>query len=142
MYYYDDYSFADFVEEKSYGNYIPASILEKFRFKAEVPPPPPAVEETPAPVVESPTSDLNILTQVINPNVVNVPPPKPLYQVEMENATFERGFVNVIDPITGKSNLSNEVDETGYIAIVTAFAEGYKLFQKLCDGIKTIHANR
>eukprot|EP01035_Chromulina_nebulosa_P024194 gene24194-31452_t len=101
------------------------------------------------------TDDVNALTVTVNglaievavdPQVLVARPPssaalfKAPFMVEMESVAYERGFINIIDPIDGKTNLCNEVDETGFIAIVNAFQESYKLFQHLCDGMQGIYS--
>ena len=98
---------------------------------------------------------MNALTVTVNGLAIDIPveaqvqlsrppPPvasfKPPYMLEMESVVYERGFLNIIDPIDGKTNLCNEIDETGFIAIVNAFQESYKLFQQLCDGMQSLYS--
>ena len=98
---------------------------------------------------------MNALTVTVNGLAIDIPveaqvqlsrppPPvasfKPPYMLEMESVVYERGFLNIIDPIDGKTNLCNEIDETGFIAIVNAFQESYKLFQQLCDGMQGLYS--
>lgn len=67
--------------------------------------------------------------------------PKPAYILELENAVYEKGLINVIDPIDGKSNICVAVETAGYVAIHNSLLEGYKLFQLMCEGFAALYRN-
>mmetsp|Transcript_3185 Transcript_3185/g.4537 ORF Transcript_3185/g.4537 Transcript_3185/m.4537 type:complete len:1323 (-) Transcript_3185:253-4221(-) len=76
------------------------------------------------------TSSTNALASVV----------KPAYILEIENAVYEQGFLNIIDPTDKKTNLCQAIDSTGYVSIVQAFQEGYKRFQALCENFPSLYS--
>jgi len=67
---------------------------------------------------------------------------KPAFILEFENAVYEQGFLNVIDPTDKKTNLCHAIDASGYVSIVQAFQEGYKRFQALCESFPLLYSKR
>ena len=160
--------FLDLTAEETFDSkFIPQSILSQFSVKPasesasasaetiEEPATATTSSSTAAADVAATADVVDVLTVTVNGLAIEVavdpqvqvarPPPsaalfKAPYVLEMESVVYERGFMNIVDPIDGKTNLCNEVDETGFIAIVNAFQESYKLFQHLCDGMRGVYS--